>query len=216
VNAVHRSLLVAALTALLSSGAPTAVAQEPPLANGVFLVAKPELLDPNFRETVVLITQPEIGGGPVGVIVNRPIAARLTQALPQIGAVPERYEQIYGGGPVMPNGLLFLVRTSERISGGWQVLADVYLSGDLDVLRKVIAGELKVDTVRAYAGYAGWAPGQLQNEIQRGGWYVIKADADTIFAADVSRVWPDLIEKLATRHTRLEPDGLKCASRHGC
>jgi putative transcriptional regulator len=210
VDAVLRRLLAAALIALLALGA--ASAQEPPLANGVFLVAKPDLLDPNFRETVVLITQPEVGGGPLGVIVNRPIAVHLSQVLPQIGTVPERFEQIYGGGPVMPNGLIFLVRTQGRIEHAWQVLGDVYMSGDLDVLRRVVSGDLKADALRAYAGYAGWAPGQLQMEIQRGGWYVIKADADTIFAADASRVWPDLIEKLTTHHTRLDLDAARSAS----
>jgi putative transcriptional regulator len=209
VSAVLKRLLAAAFIALLSLGA--AIAQEQPLANGVFLVAKPDLLDPNFRETVVLITQPEIGGGPIGVIVNRPIAVHLSQVVPDIGTVPERFEQIYSGGPVMPNGLIFLLRTHERIERGWQVLADVYMSGDLDVLRKVVGGQLKAEALRAYAGYAGWAPGQLQNEIRQGGWYVINADAETVFAADASRVWRDLIEKLATHHTRLNPDPVSSA-----
>ena len=209
-DAVLRRLLAAALIALLALGA--ASAQEPPLANGVFLVAKPDLLDPNFRETVVLITQPEVGGGPLGVIVNRPIAVHLSQVLPQIGSVPERFEQIYGGGPVMPNGLIFLVRTQQRIEHAWQVLGDVYMSGDLDVLRKVLSGQLKAEALRAYAGYAGWAPGQLQNEIRRGGWYVVNADAETIFAADASRVWRDLVEKVTTHHTRLELDPGCCTN----
>ncbi len=214
-SAVLRCLLAAAFAALLGIGAVPAAEQEPALANGVLLVAKPDLLDPNFRETVVLITEPEIGGGPIGVIINRPIAVHLSQALPQIGTVPERFEQIYSGGPVMPNSLLFLVRTHERIERGWRVLTDVYMSGDLDVLRKVVQGEVKAGALRAYAGYAGWAPGQLQNEIRRGGWYVTSADADTIFAADASRVWRDLIEKLTRHHTRLEANGLRWAGAPG-
>ena len=215
-NAVLGRLLVAALAVIAWGSAALAAEQALPLANGVFLVAKPDLLDPNFRETVVLITQPQIGGGPIGVIVNRPMAVHLSQVVPEIGAVPERFEQIYSGGPVMPNGLIFLVRTQDRIERGWQVLADVYISGDLEVLRRAAGGQLRVEALRGYAGYAGWAPGQLQNEIQRGGWYVIKADAETIFAADASRIWPDLIEKLTTHHTYFKRDRTLCASYRGC
>jgi putative transcriptional regulator len=215
VDAALKCLLAAALSVLAWTALP-GVAQDEPLANGVFLVAKPDLLDPNFRGTVVLITQPQVGGGPVGVIVNRPIAAHLSQALPDMGAVPERYEQIYSGGPVMPNGLIFVVRTKDRIENGWHVLDDVYMTGDIDVLRKAVRGELKADALRAYAGYAGWAPGQLQNEIKRGGWYVIKADAATIFAADASRVWPDLIDRLTKHRAGRDADGTRCVSARGC
>ena len=99
-NAVRRRYLIAALIAVLSAGSPGAVAQEPSLANGVFLVAKPDLLDPNFQETVVLITEPGVGGGPLGVIVNRPFGARLSEVVPDAPKIPEKFDAIYGGGPV--------------------------------------------------------------------------------------------------------------------
>ena len=201
-NAVRRRLLIAALIAIFVGGADAAVGQEAALANGVFLVAKTDLLDPNFRETVVLITQPEVGGGPLGVIVNRPVAARLSDALPDLGAVPEQFDQIYGGGPVARDQLLFLVRTPQRPERGLQVLADVYLSGDPGMLKSIVRGEMTVAAFRAYAGYAGWAPGQLQAEILRGGWYVIQADADTIFSADPAAVWPELIKRVTTHSAR--------------
>ena len=180
-------------------------AADAPLANGVFLVARQDMLDPNFRETVVLITQPAVGGGPLGVIVNRPIAARLSKVMPGVGRVPEPFDQIYGGGPVARNQLLFLVRSPQRPERSLQVLADVYLSGDHELLEQMVRGEIKVAAFRAYAGYSGWAPGQLQAEIARGGWYVIQADADTIFAADASTVWPQLIKRINTRSTRFMP-----------
>ncbi len=189
------------LAALLLQAA-SVHAADVPLANGVFLVAKPDLLDPNFRETVVLITEPQVGGGPIGVIVNRPVAARLSEAVPGLGSVPEAIDQIYGGGPVARNQMLFLVRTRERPERGFQVLADVYLSGDREMLEKIVRGDVKVAAFRAYAGYSGWAPGQLQSEITLGGWHVIQADADTIFAADASTVWPELIRRINTRSTK--------------
>ena len=197
--------LVLQLFAVLVLHAALAHAADDPLANGVLLVAKPDLLDPNFSATVVLITQPVPGGGPLGVILNRPLAARLSEALPGIGAVPEAYDSIYGGGPVSRNQLIFLVRTPERAANGLRVLDDVYLSGDPELLKRIVSGEMKVDAFRAYGGYAGWAPGQLQAEIERGGWYLFPADADTIFSADVATMWPELIKRIARRSTQLPP-----------
>ena len=180
-------------------------AADTPLANGVLLVAKPDLLDPNFRETVVLITQPVAGGGPLGVILNRPIAARLSDALPGVGTVPEEFDQIYGGGPVSRNQLIFLVRTRDRAENGLRVLDDVYLSGDSALLKRIVSREVNVGAFRAYGGYAGWAPRQLQAEIAAGGWYLFPADADTIFTADVATMWPDLIKRITRRSTRYVP-----------
>ena len=198
------SILRALTAALLMQAAVVVHAAETTLANGVFLVAKPDLPDPNFRETVVLITQPEVGGGPLGVIVNRPLAARLSEVIPGATQVPEQFDRIYDGGPVAPNGLLFLVRSHERPERSLQVLADVYLSGDAGLIEQIVRGEVSVPAFRAYAGYSGWAPGQLQAEIMRGGWYLIQADADTIFSADSSTVWTDLIKRITTRSTAVE------------
>ncbi len=182
-------------------------AQEDPLANGVLLVAKPELVDPNFRETVLLITQPVMGGGPLGVILNRPTELRLSEAWPDAGAVPEQFDHIYAGGPVARNQIIFLVRSDERIENGLRVLDNVYLSGDPELLKNIVAAEVKVKSLRAYAGYAGWAPRQLQMEIAAGGWYLVPADADTIFAADAAAMWPNLIRRITLRSTRYLPPG---------
>jgi putative transcriptional regulator len=194
------------LVALLLHAAIVQAADDP-LANGVFLVAKPELQDPNFRETVVLITQPVPGGGPLGVVLNRLAGARLSEAWPDAGAVPEQFDQLYGGGPVARNQVIFLVRSGARVENGLRVLKDVYLSGDPGLLKQIVTAEVKVQSLRAYAGYAGWAPRQLQAEIAHGGWYMIPADADTIFTADVSTMWPNLIRKITLRSTRYAPPG---------
>jgi putative transcriptional regulator len=195
----------ALLLAMLS--ADFARAAEDPLANGVLLVAKPELVDPNFRETVLLITQPVMGGGPLGVILNRPTELRLSEAWPDAGAVPEQFDHIYAGGPVARNQIIFLVRSDERIENGLRVLDNVYLSGDPELLKNIVAAEVKVKSLRAYAGYAGWAPRQLQVEIAAGGWYLVPADADTIFAADAAAMWPNLIRKITLRSTQYVPPG---------
>jgi len=195
-----RMLVAAALLVYASA----AGAAEPALANGVFLVAKPELSDPNFHETVILITEPVAGGGPLGVIVNRPLAAKLSEVAPNAPRLPEQYDQIYAGGPVARNQILFLLRTHERPQPSLPVLADVYLSGDVKLLERIVSGEVKVEAFRAYAGFAGWAPGQLQNELSRNDWYLINADADTIFSAEPARIWPEMVKRASTHSTRYD------------
>ena len=191
-------------------------ADEDPLANGVLLVAKPGLLDPNFRETVVLITQPVPGGGPLGVILNRPTEARLSEAWPDAGAVPEQFDFLYAGGPVARSRVIFLVRSNERVENGLRVLDDVYLSGDPGLLKQIVAAEVKVKSLRAYAGYAGWGSRQLQAEIAQGGWFMIPADADIIFAADTETMWAALIRKITLRSTRFVPHGYNTQSIPDC
>lgn len=206
-DAARRRLLAAALIAPFA-GAVETCAQDAAVANGVFLVAKPEMPDPRFRETVVLITQPAPGGGPLGVIVNRPLAARLSDAMPGAGAIPESSNRIYAGGPVAQNRVLFLVRSREPAPRSLQVLDDVYLTGDAELPAKVARGELKAESYRAYVGYAGWAPRQLQAEIAAGGWYLTPADADTIFAVDAAAVWPALVKRLTMQTTCRDVDAI--------
>src|SRR3954464_7371040 len=139
------------LVALCASGVR---ADEDAVANAVLLVAKPELGDPNFREAVVLITQPVPGGGPLGVILNRPTEVRLSEAWKEAGAVPEQYDYVYAGGPVARNQIIFLVRSESQVEG-LRVLDDVYLSGDAKLLKNIVGAEVKVKALRAYVGYAG-------------------------------------------------------------
>ena len=194
----RRRLLAAAL---LAPFAGRVNAQDEALANGVFLVAKPQLPDPNFRETVVLITQPDAGNGPLGVIINRPLAARLSDALPGGVTIPAGSEQIYGGGPVGRNRMLFLVRTNAAPPRSLRILDDLFLSGDPQLPARVASDELKALAYRAYIGYAGWGPRQLQSEIAAGGWYLAPADPDIIFAADASTVWPAMIKRVTSQTT---------------
>jgi putative transcriptional regulator len=177
----------------------SATAADP--ANGIFLVAKHEMKDPRFRETVVLVTQPP-QGGPFGVIVNRPLDKPLSEVFPQHAGFKGKTDMLFRGGPVMPDGLVFLVRTAKPPTRAMQVLKNVYFMGDKEWLETQLRQSDPTRGLRVYAGYSGWSPGQLQNEMQRGDWYVLPADAETIFEKEVSRIWPDLVQRASARPTR--------------
>jgi putative transcriptional regulator len=159
--------------------------------------------DPRFRETVVLVTQPP-RGGPFGVIVNRPLTRLLSEIFPQYAGFKGRTDVLLRGGPVKPDGLVFLVRTSNPPARAMHVLKDVYFTGDTAWIETLLQRSDPTRGLRIYAGYSGWAPGQLQNEMQRGDWYVLPADAETLFDKDVSRIWPDLVQRASARPTRYQ------------
>jgi putative transcriptional regulator len=169
-------------------------------ANAIFLVAKRGLQDPNFSQTVVLVTHPR-QGGPWGVIINRPLALPLSEVLTDQESLKNRKDVIYFGGPVTPEGLVFLVRSPSPPQRAVPVLHDVYFTGDTEYIDGLLKRPNPTHGLRVYAGYSGWAPGQLQREIERGGWHVVPADADTVFEKDPARIWPELIQRATTRQT---------------
>jgi putative transcriptional regulator len=172
---------------------PIAAAQETRASTRepVFLVAAPELGDPNFAHTVVLVAFPE-DGGPIGVILNRPTPFTLAKLFPDEPKLKRRSDPVSFGGPVKLQALMFLFRSERATDGAVAIMEDLYLSGNADVLDKLLQrpGD---GFVRYYVGYAGWAPGQLEAEIALGGWYVVPADVETIVNADPKRIWKQLL-----------------------
>jgi putative transcriptional regulator len=171
----------------------SAGAQQEQAANGLLLIAKPSLADPNFARTVVLITQTE-DGGTVGVILNRPTRLRLQQFLSGEFDTTKYQEPVFSGGPVMRQALVAVFRseTAPKASA-FHVLKGLYMTMHADNLAGLLA---RPDArYRIYAGFSGWAPRQLQSEVMRDGWYFLQADEATIFRKDVENMWEELLER---------------------
>ena len=181
-------LLIALLAAM-----PPASAQAEKIPNGVFLVAKPALNDPNFRKTVVLVTQAP-NGTTVGFIINRPGRQSLAQILPDNEVFKRFTEPLYIGGPVESAGLFAVFRSKDQVEGALGVLADVSFALDPAAVETLM--HTPPAQLRFFNGYAGWAPGQLSAELEHGGWYVLNADADTVFRKDMDTLWEELIRRV--------------------
>lgn len=133
------------------------------------------MLDPNFRETVVLAHQAE-DGSTVGVILNRP------------------GEPLAFGGPVMRQVRVVLFRAAQPPEApAFHVLPDIYLSMHPRNVDK------PVENRRLFAGFAGWAPGQLESELARDGWYVLPASEEIVFRKDTRGLWEELVRKALGR-----------------
>jgi putative transcriptional regulator len=181
---------LAALGLLLACG--VASAQQPPKlqaqpANSVLLVARPELEDPNFRHTVVLVTQ-TTDGPTVGVILNRP--------------TPREHEgrPLWFGGPVLERVVVALVRSPRPPpASAFHVLAQVYLTMHPANIEALLAAP---DTkFRLYAGFSAWGPGQLQGELGRESWYVLPAEEALLFREDTDALWEELLARATAPRT---------------
>ena len=169
--------------------------------NGVFLIAKPDLADPNFRRTVVLVTQTE-DFSTVGVIINRPTTLKLSQFIADPKLETGKYaDSIYLGGPVMRNALIAVFQSEETPKApAFHVLRKLYITMHPDNMLQLL--ESTDRRYRLYAGFSGWAPRQLESEFEREGWYVLPADEEILFRADTSGIWDELIERVRALKTR--------------
>jgi putative transcriptional regulator len=173
------------------------------LAKGKFLVASRQLRDPNFKETVVLLI--DYGqDGAMGLVINRPSDIKLATIFPDIKELKERKDTIYVGGPVAVNTMLLLVGTPRVPEASQEVTQDVYISSSWKVFERLMKNAAKNEKFRIFAGYAGWAPDQLDFEKSRGDWHVLKADAETVFDKKPAEIWQELILRASVKWVKNE------------
>lgn len=166
-----------------------------PLAKGIFLIAAPALRDPNFRQTVVLLCE-HSSDGALGVVVNRPTGMLVSEALPQVPVLEGQRHVLFSGGPVQPNHVLLLYRMAQGPTNTHHVFDGVYLGGDMGALEKLMTTPASTEGFRAYVGYSGWGPGQLENEMKTGAWITMPADPAVVFEKEPARIWPDILQSL--------------------
>ncbi len=196
----YASLLTPVTRGRADSGSGT-----PRAAKGQLLIADRRLPDPNFAESVVLLLTGDARGA-MGVVINRPTPLRLASVLPDLKELHERPDRLFVGGPVGTSTVVFLIRSATQPKPSEPIFADVYASGSLEVVRQALAKSAKSQRLRAYAGYAGWGPGQLDAEIARGDWHVIAADAATVFDLPPADIWPKLAQRFSGQWTNASPE----------
>ena len=160
-----------------------------PLVPGTLLVASDRLGDPNFAETVVFITQRDADEGTMGLILNRPADTTLKRAFPSLRASSD---PIYEGGPVAPDAVHALLKSSEKVEGAERIAGDVYQVSHKAALERMIGERVASNKFRVYLGYAGWGRGQLENEVRQGAWITLRA-AKYVFDNEPASLWDRLI-----------------------
>jgi len=166
---------------------------------GVLLVASPSLGDPNFEQTVLLIIE-HGKGGTVGLILNRPTNVLLSDVLPDLPVLKRSTHRLFTGGPVGRTQMALLFGLKEPYPDARRIVDGIYL-GTPRVLERIIAHPKPSEYFRAFAGFAGWAPGQLDHEMLQGSWGSLPADTFNIFDKDPATLWPDCISRLQALRT---------------
>lgn len=174
-----------------SKPAPGKAAVPKSALTSLLIVAQDNVSDPNFGRSIVLVMN-NLGPAPVGIIVNRPTPLTVAKFFPKLKALAHVQARVYFGGPVEFDQVWFLFRANAAPASETTipVCDDVYVSSDGKLLLKLLGRPRPMEGLRIFIGHAGWAPGQLQAEIQGGAWLPRHADADSILDAKPQVPWP--------------------------
>jgi putative transcriptional regulator len=162
------------------------------------LLSMPQLIDPNFNRTVVLLCKHSEDGA-FGLVVNRPL---VTSGRVVINTNPpietERELDVWIGGPVEPHGSWMLVGgepDEDEALRGMSIADGLYLSTSPDLLRRLLEPS-PPDRTRLIVGYSGWGAGQLELELNESAWLISDVDADLIFNTPAESMWEAAIRRL--------------------
>ncbi|MGI8632773.1 MAG: YqgE/AlgH family protein [Solirubrobacterales bacterium] len=166
---------------------------------GKLLVASPTIDDPNFRRSVVLITEHGEDGA-MGLVLNRRSEITVSDGVPELGHIPDLDDQLHLGGPVQPTGVIVVAEFLAADGVAVPVFGSVgLLAADAE------AEEISesVSRARAFAGHAGWGADQLRAEMDEESWFVAAARTSDLFADDPQELWPRVLERMGGEYTLL-------------
>jgi len=157
---------------------------------GKLLIAGPGLWDPNFRRTIVLVGHHDDEGA-IGVVLNRAAEVSVEEAVPPLADLVTAGEPLFLGGPVRPEAAVVLADFQPPSSAGVIAFGSIgFLAGEVD---HEDVGPIR--RARVFAGYAGWGPGQLEDEIEESSWIVEQAVLEDVFAPDPESLWASVLRR---------------------
>lgn len=184
-----------ALTFLVVAGAGLAQSVKPEdIAQGSILIMQREAPDPLFAHSVIVLAKHE-KSGTVGLMIHYRSNIPIARALNGMAGAAKRTDAMFIGGPVEMEGVMGLVRSDAPPPGGNAVKGRVYLVVSKDGIADALSEKRKPSDARLFLGYAGWAPGQLANEVRQGGWWIFPYDESLIFDEHPETLWSRLIRK---------------------
>jgi putative transcriptional regulator len=173
-------------------------------ARGQLLIAGPGLVDPNFWRTVVLIVE-HSDEGALGLVLNRPSETTVGEAVSELEQLLEPEDPLYVGGPVQPSALIVLAEFEQPAEAALIAFEDVGVlaSGAQE------DPDLSVRRGRAFVGHAGWGPGQLDDEVERGDWILEPARREDAFTGTPLELWSEVLTRKGGSYAlvaRMPPD----------
>ncbi|MCO5232908.1 MAG: YqgE/AlgH family protein [Chitinophagales bacterium] len=162
---------------------------------GDLLVSEPFMDDPNFKRTVILITEND-ETGTLGLVLNKPSIFHLREVLNDF---PKFNSKVYLGGPVGLDRINFIHSYPDLIPKSIQITNQLYWNGDYDSLKKNIeTQQILPHNIKFFIGYSGWGIGQLEEEIKEGSWIVSKGYTNILKSSEY--LWKDVLEKMGGKY----------------
>jgi putative transcriptional regulator len=159
---------------------------------GQLLVAAPPLVDPNFDRTVVLMLE-HGDAGALGIVLNRRSETALDDVFPEWRPVVSPPDFVFAGGPVATDAVIALARRRHtEIDGFEEILDDI---GTVNLADDPFDVGISLESLRVFAGYAGWAPGQLEAELEEGAWFVVALDPNDPFVDAPECLWRHVLRR---------------------
>jgi putative transcriptional regulator len=171
-------------------------------AKSYFLVASPEMGDPVFRNSVILMVPTVEPPLVAGVIINEPTGTSAHDVFPNFPTRKGDSDSAYYGGPVDNGPPTLVLRSSHPPGKAIQVIDDIYASTDAATIAQILKGPADASNLRIFLGRAQWLPEQLHAEIMEGAWYVMPADSAQVFSADPTHLWRKLVGRGQLQETR--------------
>jgi putative transcriptional regulator len=166
------------------------------------LLSMPQMHDPNFERAVVLLCD-HSDQGAFGLVLNRPTTTAAAEAVALDPPVArDNGPLLWTGGPVEPQRGWILLGSDPDDEDASEVAPGLYLSTSIDLLRRVL--ETPPIRTRVLTGYAGWGPGQLDEEIAASAWLTVDVDPDIIFETPADAMWDRAIRTLGTEPGSLQ------------
>jgi putative transcriptional regulator len=167
---------------------------------GKLLLDSGQLRGSFFQRTVVLICQHDAEGA-LGLVLNRGTDRKVGEVV--VADLPDSLKdsQLFLGGPVQPTALSYL--HTDAFLPDANVMPNLSLGHSLDELIEIGEGVLPSRRVKMFAGYAGWSPGQLEDEVKRDAWLIHPATVELVFQGDVDDLWRSILRSKGWRYKLL-------------
>jgi putative transcriptional regulator len=164
-----------------------------------FLVASPDLPDPLFQQTVILMLPPSEPPIVAGIVINKPTKVTFGQLFGKSPAIRNQAESVYFGGPVELTSPTILMRAAQAPGATTRVFENVYMSSDAGSVRDLLKRPGSEKDLRLFLGRAQWTVDQLHSEILRGAWIISAANPELVFSPDPGSVWRVLVQQAKVR-----------------
>jgi putative transcriptional regulator len=167
---------------------------------GSLLVSEPFMLDPNFKRSVVLLTEVEEQGA-IGFILNQRSNMLLSDLLPESNSeLP-----VFIGGPVAGDTLHFIHSCYDKLNSGIEIKEGVYWGGNFEALQILLSsGQIEPGEIKFFIGYSGWGEEQLETELKQNSWLVSQRfNSEVLFVEDEENLWREVVIGLGPKYAHI-------------